>query len=843
MASEYIPLVDFPTAESICNGEQLNDHLASLLAEAVNADGIVTMEEIEKLEEVYPLIFNTRRDDPLEVRAKTLYKILNPIDDPDKALEAICSQAIQLNYNTESREKIVEGFITLLGGCHQLNADGAELIMKLYAGLKLDSTRLKDQISEMFRNESMPKFDFSFPLDTSFSMPSIFSRKGDGIQTFTPATSKFNNEIREHVREIRNIAQQIDAVELMDDCGKLYEMLQEQPFKIVIAGEVKRGKSTLFNALVGQELSPVVHGLTETATNFKLSYADEARYTGEWISESQIEKAKKYYSDSNRERELKALESLLEGEEYNPGTPIAGISSLTEISDYISAHGAYTPLVKEIEYSAEIPMLKSGAVLVDTPGLNDPIGIRTEFSLEESMSADCIIFVFSAEFRGASEIEYLKSLVSEGRVVNLIIAISHIDKFESSTARDAIIEEVQGLVQPICDDTEVSVLGYVPLDAKQAMRSRCDNKYSHQNDRTGLSQIVAQIEGLLEQDARKERYRSKVKERYCQLVGSAKAYCVQYVERMRSALPPKSTLKLLESNSQVIKETNEKLIQSLMSRLHRENVLVDAMVTNYAEEGQKTKELCLSRLQNEINKQVHALGSNFAKPSKWTDFDEKESVVTINNTFQPFMDKLKMELKLWDENLKEFKQNNEKALESDIQVLAGNMEKLAGACATDSRLLHLSTKINSSMKAAEKIGLGAGAASLLHSPASFANLLPAIANPTALGAIVGAALVYTVTRFLTKPDKEKFIEKKITKCDKCLTGMMEPYRNQLVSAGVGIKNEFYEAAKEQYIPIISKAISATQYNELYIDVIRKAADDAPRIGRVIEGKLKAIDNY
>ncbi len=67
-------LANFPTLESICSGNSLTDNLATLLGGIVNADGIVTIEEIQQLDNVYELVFGKKKGQSLDVRLKLYIK-------------------------------------------------------------------------------------------------------------------------------------------------------------------------------------------------------------------------------------------------------------------------------------------------------------------------------------------------------------------------------------------------------------------------------------------------------------------------------------------------------------------------------------------------------------------------------------------------------------------------------------------------------------------------------------------------------------------------------------------------------------------------------------------------
>lgn len=74
---------------------------------------------------------------------------------------------------------------------------------------------------------------------------------------FAPETSQFNADMERFANSLDRIAWTLDDMDLREELYIFRKMLRRQPFKIVIVGERKRGKSSLINAIIGQELSPV----------------------------------------------------------------------------------------------------------------------------------------------------------------------------------------------------------------------------------------------------------------------------------------------------------------------------------------------------------------------------------------------------------------------------------------------------------------------------------------------------------------------------------------------------------------------------------------------------------
>jgi ribosome biogenesis GTPase A len=60
----------------------------------------------------------------------------------------------------------------------------------------------------------------------------------------------------QELRAISRAASRLGEPELSQRCDELVERAESEVFRIAVVGEFKRGKSTLINALLGQEVLP-----------------------------------------------------------------------------------------------------------------------------------------------------------------------------------------------------------------------------------------------------------------------------------------------------------------------------------------------------------------------------------------------------------------------------------------------------------------------------------------------------------------------------------------------------------------------------------------------------------
>ena len=139
-------------------------------------------------------------------------------------------------------------------------------------------------------------------------------------------------------------------------------------YLVLTVGEFKRGKSSLLNALIEQRLFPVDPDVT-TATVCTLSWGEAPR----------------------------ALLHLLPEREDEAPLPPKTID-LSEVPRYATEQGRTKgdPPVARIDIVAPIPQLKSGLMLVDTPGVGSMNPAHTAVTSGFLSEADALLFVASA---------------------------------------------------------------------------------------------------------------------------------------------------------------------------------------------------------------------------------------------------------------------------------------------------------------------------------------------------------------------------------------------------------------------------------------------------------------
>jgi len=188
------------------------------------------------------------------------------------------------------------------------------------------------------------------------------------------------------------------AVSIMKSCGtgyadlisrlqSLQERFREGIFHLAALGQTKRGKSTLLNALLGENILPTsVIPLTAIPTFLRAGPKLKARVI---------------FKDGRASQELtgedsSAMREALAGfisEELNPNNRLG---------------------VEQVEIEHPSPILKPGLVLIDTPGIGSTFEHNTEATLNFLPQCDAALFVVSPDPPITEvEVEFLKEVRSK----------------------------------------------------------------------------------------------------------------------------------------------------------------------------------------------------------------------------------------------------------------------------------------------------------------------------------------------------------------------------------------------------------------------------------------------
>lgn len=231
---------------------------------------------------------------------------------------------------------------------------------------------------------------------------------------------------------------------------------QIKPLKVVLMGEVKAGKSTLLNAIVGDQVSPV--GVSETtAVIIEVVYADERKGTIK-------------YTDGTKETySIDKVYTILEENKKNP-------LFYTNIEKVLLGYPLET--LREIS-------------IIDTPGVVSVTEENEKTTKEFIQKSDVVLWVLSADHLGQSDIfEQISNVVEYGKPI--IFVVTRIDTIEDSLA------EVMDYV-----DREYGYLAHAifPVSGWKANQSKKNGELALLRE-SGLLELLDYLQNNIEKDSK-----------------------------------------------------------------------------------------------------------------------------------------------------------------------------------------------------------------------------------------------------------------------------------------------------------------------------------------------------
>jgi replication fork clamp-binding protein CrfC len=308
--------------------------------------------------------------------------------------------------------------------------------------------------------------------------------------TYQVGTDKFINDL-ERVAQVRSeisvclsrIADTIGEAELAGESssGKLSlerdieditiasKNLQKGVFRLLVLGDMKRGKSTFLNALIGENLLPSdVNPCTAVLTI--LRYGPEKTVTihfNDGKSPQKLDFQSFKYKYTIDPAEAKKLE-----QEKKPAFPDV---------DYAV-----------VEYP--LPLLEKGIEIVDSPGLNDTES-RNELSLGYVNNCHAILFVMRASQPCTlGERRYLENYI-KGRGLSVFFLVNAWDQVRESLIDPDDLEELQASENRLRQVFKANLAEYCSLDGQDIYEERVFELSSIQALRRRLKNPQADLTG------------------------------------------------------------------------------------------------------------------------------------------------------------------------------------------------------------------------------------------------------------------------------------------------------------------------------------------------------------
>ena len=499
---------------------------------------------------------------------------------------------------------------------------------------------------------------------------------------------------------------------IKSELTKLFQKLESRRFRLAIVGEFSQGKSTLLNALLGEEIQPV-RAIPCSGVVTVLKYGSQQRVTCRYID--------------GREEEIPF-------ENYQEKASISEEAALCNLTDEL--------IKSEIEEIVlehpGLELCRHNIEIIDSPGLNEHPN-RTAITQRLLEDVDVVIFLANASRPlTQGERELLQDLKTQLRgsqndkpVENLFVLVNFMDLLRRDRDRQQVRQLVENFLQgqnPII--TGENRIHFISAQAAlDAILEGTENEYL-----TTFQEFRAAIENFLTQERGRLETRQAVEalDRLIQEIRDALYQSEQVLA---------GKINLSESEQQRIVE----LIGEVSGRGTRIEFLIDQAFDSVTEQVSQAWETWADGAKERI----------MLKSSEWTSqHEEKEKI--LRDYADQFVRDLSTDLENWISTiLRPTIHQIDTSISQELEVIQSQLEAIDSATGShlgnqyDLALINLGINIDlqtpadsdfsdSEGRLASSIGLGGGGVAIgaLISIIGV-GFLPAILAGGAIGAIVG----------------------------------------------------------------------------------------------------------
>ena len=265
--------------------------------------------------------------------------------------------------------------------------------------------------------------------------------------------------------------------------------LESTQFTVGVFGLIKRGKSTLLNALIGREVS-AMRVTPETAVPVYVSYGETPE-------------AVVHFADGSRRH-----------------IDVDDVHRFTSQKENHNNHLGVT----HVEQQVPVGFLRNGTRLIDTPGLDDAEAdeVYTERTLQELDIVDAGVVVFlSPPTVGATEMGFLTDVVSRELKKTFLVCNMYPQHFHDRDTRNEILNYIGGrIVEASRKAGQTGDVRIYPLCALEAWQARETDDIDLWK-RSGADRLLRDLENYLSDVAGAEVLRGAA-DRIAKAAGMAK---------------------------------------------------------------------------------------------------------------------------------------------------------------------------------------------------------------------------------------------------------------------------------------------------------------------------------
>uniref|UniRef100_UPI003AF452A3 dynamin family protein n=1 Tax=Campylobacter hyointestinalis TaxID=198 RepID=UPI003AF452A3 len=186
-------------------------------------------------------------------------------------------------------------------------------------------------------------------------------------------------------------------------------------FYIAVTGVINAGKSSTLNAMIGKKILGVSN-VPETANLSVITYSKD-------------EFAKAVFWSGNEQESMGLEPKKLQDLKVD----------VSELVKYTGASSPLAPYVKQVILGVDLPMLRDGINIVDTPGLDDAVILREELTKAYMQESDFTLHLMNgAQSATKKDMSFIVNTLKNSKSGGLIVVLTHIDKLSSNDQAEVL---------------------------------------------------------------------------------------------------------------------------------------------------------------------------------------------------------------------------------------------------------------------------------------------------------------------------------------------------------------------------------------------------------------------
>jgi len=293
----------------------------------------------------------------------------------------------------------------------------------------------------------------------------------------------FNEAKIELETTINELEDLFTTKDFIDELKEAQTYLNNQKFSIGITGVMNAGKSTMLNALMGQELlgSAVV---PETANLTIVKHGKPSANVFYWNKDewNRIEKTAesiesiKEFVDETKKMFGDELNELIKEESVSQEVDVNQLALYTSAE----ASGKKCNLIKYVELKSDLNFLNDSIEIVDTPGLDDPVIQREEITKEYLAACDLMLHLMNvSQSATLKDVEFIIDSLLYQNITKLLIVITRADTVSKEQLQEVINYTKSSIEIQLKKQNKDSKLDYIlehikfiPISGKMALLHR-----------------------------------------------------------------------------------------------------------------------------------------------------------------------------------------------------------------------------------------------------------------------------------------------------------------------------------------------------------------------------------